>query len=252
MKISLGSIVFNRFSKIQVLDRIHHLRMLNAGGRVITPNLHFYSVVRKNPDLLKLINSHELILCDGVPIVWLSRFTKNPIPSRIAGSDLLLDLMRYSSNEKLCVAFVGGTSVTHELVQKIISREFPQIRKTIFLHANLVEPSSILNEFEFLKDLRVAQPDIFFMGLGFPKQEQVSRLLFELFPKAWFINVGMGIKYLSGEMNRCPSILQHIGLEWTWRLLSEPKRLYRRYICEDVPTFFSLATKILLPGKHTK
>ena len=246
MKARIGSIDFSRLEKRQALDYINSSRELHAGGRVITPNMHFFSLIRKNPDLLELVNSHELILCDGVPIVWLSKLARNPIPSRIAGSDFLIEMMNYSSNKKLCVAFVGGRIDTHKRIQERILIEFPGIRHAIYCHAYLPHADSIHDEAEFLEAAGICQPDIFFIGLGFPKQEEISLELFEMFPKSWFLNVGMGIGYLSGEMNRCPSFLQNIGMEWLWRLISEPRRLFRRYILEDLPTFISLLKNTII------
>lgn len=237
---------------MQALEHIDLLRQSNLGGRVVTPNMHFFSLIRKTPALLELVNSHELILCDGVPIVWLSKLTNNPIPTRIAGSDFLVEMMNYSSSASLCVAFIGGTSDTHRRIQKRINYEFPGIRRAIFSNANLPHANSIYDEKDFLNTAKILQPDIFFVGLGFPKQEQVSQLLFEIFPRSWFINIGMGINYLSEEMNRCPLIMQRLGLEWIWRLLNEPRRLYRRYILEDLPTFFFLVKNSITRKRSSK
>ena len=249
MRISLQNVNFSRLTRSQALEKIDSSRRSIVGGRVVTPNMHFFSVMRKYPNLLQMVNSHELILCDGVPLVWLSRLSTQPIPSRISGSDFLLDLMHYSSENALSVAFIGGNSETHQRIRSRIQDEFEGIRDAIFCHAVLPEASAIINEEKFMSAALTLQPDIFIIGLGFPKQENVSDLLSKFFPTAWFMNVGMGINYLSGEMIRCPRIFQSLGMEWLWRLLVEPKRLFRRYFLEDIPTFVYLLQKTLCQKK---
>lgn len=246
MKIDFENIHFNRLTKLQVIDLIHAARMNETGGRLVTPNLHFYSLAIKNPILFEFINSHDVILCDGVPLVWLSKLSENPIPCRIAGSDLIIDLLAYASSQRLSLAFIGGTNVTNRVVLEIIKCDYPGIKQTSFFDGYLQSALAIKDELELLKELKMTQPDIFIVGLGFPKQEEVSQLLSEYFPKAWFINIGMGMKYLSGEMYRCPTLLQRVGLEWMWRLLSEPTRLFQRYIREDIPTCFLLFTRLIV------
>jgi N-acetylglucosaminyldiphosphoundecaprenol N-acetyl-beta-D-mannosaminyltransferase len=240
VKLSINSIDFDLLNLSEVINKIDSLRNLQKGGRVITPNLHFFSEIRRKTELRDFVNEHECILCDGVPLVWLSRLTKKRIPVRIAGSDFLLEILRYSSEKSLAVSFIGGNERTLQVLKAKIQNDFPGIREIVLTDAHFSESWDIYGEKEFLEKSKNVKPEIFIVGLGFPKQEQVSKLLIELFPNSWFLNIGMGINYLTGDMKRSPVYLQNLGLEWLWRLFNEPKRLFRRYVLEDIPTFIYL------------
>jgi N-acetylglucosaminyldiphosphoundecaprenol N-acetyl-beta-D-mannosaminyltransferase len=83
--------------------------------------------------------------------------------------------------------------------------------------------------------LAQAKPDIVFVGLGFPKQERVIAALAPGLPAAWFIGCGAAIPFAAGTLTRAPHWMQRLGLEWAHRLISEPRRLFRRYLVDDLP-----------------
>jgi N-acetylglucosaminyldiphosphoundecaprenol N-acetyl-beta-D-mannosaminyltransferase len=85
------------------------------------------------------------------------------------------------------------------------------------------------------RTLRAAQPDLVLVGLGFPKQERVIRLLRPELPGAWFAGVGISLSFLAGDQPRAPVFLQRAGLEWMHRLWHEPRRLFRRYVIHGIP-----------------
>jgi N-acetylglucosaminyldiphosphoundecaprenol N-acetyl-beta-D-mannosaminyltransferase len=85
------------------------------------------------------------------------------------------------------------------------------------------------------RTLSAARPDLVLVGLGFPKQERVIRVLRDELPHAWFAGVGISLSFLAGDQPRAPLILQRLGLEWIHRLLHEPRRLFRRYVIQGIP-----------------
>ena len=80
-----------------------------------------------------------------------------------------------------------------------------------------------------------AEPDLVFVGLGFPKQERLIQELRPVAPSAWFIGVGISFSYVAGDVRRAPEAIQRLGLEWVHRLAQEPRRLFGRYLLRDVP-----------------
>jgi N-acetylglucosaminyldiphosphoundecaprenol N-acetyl-beta-D-mannosaminyltransferase len=83
--------------------------------------------------------------------------------------------------------------------------------------------------------LTAAQPDIVFVGLGFPKQERLIAAMAPVLPGTWFVGCGAAIPFAAGAVRRAPKWMQQAGLEWAWRLASEPRRLFRRYLIQDLP-----------------
>jgi N-acetylglucosaminyldiphosphoundecaprenol N-acetyl-beta-D-mannosaminyltransferase len=90
--------------------------------------------------------------------------------------------------------------------------------------------------------LAAAAPDIVYVGLGFPKQERLIADLAPHFPEAWFVSSGAAVSYAAGTLRRAPRWMRRIGLSWFFRLLCEPRRLYRRYLVHDVPFAIKLLT----------
>ncbi|MGH3716216.1 MAG: WecB/TagA/CpsF family glycosyltransferase, partial [Micromonosporaceae bacterium] len=95
-------------------------------------------------------------------------------------------------------------------------------------------------------DVAAAAPDIVFVGLGFPRQEQLIRHLSAALPGAWFVGCGASLAFAAGEVRRAPRWMRRTGLEWLHRLGSEPRRLFRRYVIHDLPYALRLLTRASL------
>jgi N-acetylglucosaminyldiphosphoundecaprenol N-acetyl-beta-D-mannosaminyltransferase len=91
-------------------------------------------------------------------------------------------------------------------------------------------------------DIIEAKPDIVYVGLGFPKQEHVIDRLRPDLPASWFVGCGASIQFVAGDLRRAPEWMQGTGLEWMYRLLSEPRRLAIRYLLHDAPFALHLLT----------
>ncbi len=96
---------------------------------------------------------------------------------------------------------------------------------------------------EVRRVIRAHNPHIVFVGLGFPKQDLLVRELRREFPAVWFVGCGAAIVMLAGEVSRAPCWMQRFGLEWAYRLVMEPRRLFRRYIIEDIPFVLKLISR---------
>lgn len=247
-KINLLGIEFNAVSRAEFLSIISTCIENKIGGRVVTPNLNFYSKSRVDPNLLRLINSHDLVVCDSQWLLWLSRLFSIGIPEKISGSDLLPEILKIAESKKWKIAFIGGTEHTeHKLLLKL-SKEHPDI-DVVFVYSGILmqHPDKLMVE-ELTNKIISQKPDLIFVGLGFPKQEQWADALIASCKSSWFINIGMGINFYSGSVRQSPQILKKAGLEWLWRLFSEPKRLFRRYVLEDIPQLIRMFHALLNKG----
>ena len=119
--------------------------------------------------------------------------------------------------------------------------------KSLMMGMDMVWLEAECSRYDFFADVVTqTQPDIVFVGLGFPKQEHLIEKLRPLMPNAWWVGVGISFSFVSGRVSRAPRPLQALGLEWTHRFVQEPRRLAKRYFVHDLPFAFELLTAALL------
>lgn len=224
-------------------ETVEHLLAAFRGGRggqVVFVNVDVALRVRRDPGLHDLVQRTDLLLADGMPLVWASRLCGAPLPERVAGSTVLARLLDRATAEELPVMLLGGRPGSAESVVDSILAEHPSAR--VGWHT---PPYGFERDPGALEDLHGALDSfgrcLCFVGLGFPKQERLMASLAARRPDWWFIASGGGIDFL-GEGDRAPEWMQRVGMEWFYRLRREPRRLARRYLVDDVP----FATRLLL------
>lgn len=173
---------------------------------------------------LKEILNNGIALCDSKPLsLWLSGRNKL---EQIRGTDLLKSVL-YASNTENLHYFLGGSEKTREVLIKRIQIDFPNAKVVGSFSPPFCNPT-IKDIHSWASDIAITGANLIWVGLGSPKQDYVS---FELFKETnkTVIAVGAAFDFLAGTTPEAPRLIQKIGLEWMFRLLSEPKRLWRRY-----------------------
>jgi N-acetylglucosaminyldiphosphoundecaprenol N-acetyl-beta-D-mannosaminyltransferase len=204
------------------LDRLAQKR----GGYVCFANVHTVTESLDSADLRGALNGSFLSVADGVPLVWVSKLYHAPIGSRVCGPDFMTEFL--STHRHFRHAFVGGKSgVADQLIQRFnLSQAIsycPPFRP--YSQANALEDWN-----EVLKRSGGNAPDCVWVGLGAPKQELWMRAVQSVAPSTLFFGVGAAFDFLTGGVARAPVWMQQSGLEWFYRLLKEPKRLWKRYL----------------------
>lgn len=193
---------------------------------VVTPNLVQIGQINRHPDLALAISRATLLLPDGWPIAVAAGLKASTGFGRVAGSDLLLSLCRQSSRR---LAFVGGRANSAALAAETLSAQLPSM-KAVCVEA---APASELAEPGLLEALiaRIcsSKPEIVFLGMGVPKQEQLALALMTRMDRGVILCLGGAIEYAAGTKRRAPVVLQRLYLEWLWRLLTEPQKMVNRY-----------------------
>jgi N-acetylglucosaminyldiphosphoundecaprenol N-acetyl-beta-D-mannosaminyltransferase len=212
-----------------------------SGGWVCPVNLDVLRQCAENPEIRDLVGQADIIVADGMPLIWASRLAGMRLPQRVAGSSLIHTLPEAASTAGRSVFLLGGNPGAAEAAAERLKQDNPELR----IAGTLCPP------FGFEKDperraevdraLLQTQPDIVFVGLGFPKQDRLIAELRTLVPDAWFVSCGISFSFVSGEVRRAPGLLQRLGLEWLHRLFQEPKRLTRRYLVDGPPFAFAVA-----------
>jgi N-acetylglucosaminyldiphosphoundecaprenol N-acetyl-beta-D-mannosaminyltransferase len=207
----------------------------HRGGAVMTPNVdHLRRFVRR-PELRRHFFAADVVVADGQPLVWAARLQGTPIPARVAGSDLVLDVARAAGDHGFTVFLLGGAGRSAEGAAAALARRVPGLR-VVGTHSPSEGFEARPEDVALLHAAVVsARPDIVLVGLPFPKADRLIEELRHLLPEAWFFALGVTFSFLSGEIPRAPLWMQRTGLEWVHRLRQEPRRLFRRYVVDGIP-----------------
>ena len=195
------------------------------GGWLVTLNTEMLSRSARDPHYAALIRQADLITADGMPLVWASRF-KRPrafVAGRTTGVDLVDALLRAPDVSRFAV--IGGTSPS-----STIARYGPSARAAcVFLFDGKVDLSDAQLQF-FCDELARHEVRIVFLALGVPKQDHLALQLRQRMPHLVLLGIGGTFEILGPEGGRAPIWMQRAGLEWLYRLIREPGRLWRRYL----------------------
>ncbi len=212
---------------------------------VVTPNVDHAVLLQENQPLRDAYEDAHMVLADGHPIVWASRLLKQPLPERVAGSELVPALFdSYDQSEELTVFLLGAAPGVAQTAAKNMEAQWPNI-KTVGIYSPPMGFEKDDAQCDIiLQRISACKPDVVVVGLGAPKQELWVHRHFQSIDAKVALCVGATIDFLAGEKKRAPLWMQKNGLEWMHRMCSEPKRLVKRY-AKDAWIFPQLVLKQL-------
>ena len=225
-----------RFDNLTLLETLAKIRTFISEKKarvVVTPNVDFLMLARANPYFREIVNNGDLNLCDSMPLFWASRFYGKPLTSRIAGSDLFPKLCQLASEEGYKIYLFGAMPGIAQETKKKLEAQFPSLS---VVGASSPPPNFNIHSSDTLDILSVitqATPDILFVALGPPKQEEFISKYRDHLKIPLSIGVGGAFDFFLGHKKRAPKWLQNMGLEWAHRLFHEPRRLGWRYLMRD-------------------
>ncbi len=224
----------------EALDRIEQMvHVGRASGRahqVATVNVDFVVQALFDPELRYLLQSADLLTADGMPLVWGIRLLGVPLPGRVTGADLVPTLAKRAAERGLSIYFLGGEPGVATRAADRLKQEYPDL-KVAGVHAPAFSPVLEMDT-TFLEEIRAARPDILLVAFGNPKQEKWIGMYGHGLGVPVMIGVGGSLDFVAGQTHRAPRWMQQSGLEWVFRLLQEPRRLFRRYAI-DIAIFSS-------------
>ena len=217
------------------------------GGRtelVLTPNVDHVVRFQRDAAFREAYAGAGLVLPDSTPLMWAARALGRPLADR--ASNLMLDLCGAAARRGDTVYLLGGSRqvVAHAVAG--LEERFPGIRVTGCHHGYFSED----DEDEVIRAVDRIGPDLLFVGMGSPKQELWMARNAARMRHGVAVCVGGAFNYVAGEVSRAPGWVQRAGLEWFWRFLHEPRRLFRRYFVEDV-VFLRLVVAELVRARRT-
>jgi N-acetylglucosaminyldiphosphoundecaprenol N-acetyl-beta-D-mannosaminyltransferase len=213
------------------------------GGYVCVATVHMVMEAHDDPEFAAKVNAADLVVPDGMPLVWMQKLQGAREASRVRGNDLTLNLCRYTEDAALQVGFYGGRQEVLEAIKVRAARDFPKLN-IAYAYAPPFRELTAAEDAEVVAGINEAAPDILFVGLGCPKQENWMAAHRDSV-KAVMVGVGAAFDFYAGNLREAPKWLSNIGLEWLFRLAMEPRRLWKRYLVLN-PQFMWLAAKQLM------
>jgi N-acetylglucosaminyldiphosphoundecaprenol N-acetyl-beta-D-mannosaminyltransferase len=213
---------------------------------VCVTGVHGVMESQRSPDLKRIHNDAGMVTPDGMPMVWLSRWGGFSHVSRVYGPDLMAAVCAESVAKGWRHYFYGGADGVAEQLKEKLAARYPGLQ-VVGTFSPPFRPMSPEEDAELIRTIDAAEPDIVWVGLSTPKQERWMDQHIHRINAPVMVGVGAAFDFHAGLKSQAPLWMQRNGLEWLYRLVTEPKRLWKRYLINN-PLFISyvIAEKLRL------
>lgn len=224
----------------EALEAIDKLILENRNAFVVTPNVDHIVQLEKGGELCEVYKNANLILADGKPLIWISKWYGTPIKEKISGSDLFPLLCEHAAKRNYRIFFLGAAKGVAAKAAENLSKRYPglQIVGTYSPPMGFEKNTSELLNIE--KKIKRAAPHILIVGLGCPKQELFIFHNRERLNVPISLGLGASLDFEAGNIRRAPKWMSDYGFEWLFRIFQDPKRLIKRYLFDDCKIFYMI------------
>jgi len=222
-----------KISKLDMMETIEEMERLiaqNKSSMVFTPNVQRVVEAQKNKHIKNIYDHADLLLPDGMPLVWASKIFGNSLKERIAGSDLFPLFCKISSEKGFKLFFLGAGPGIAKKAKEVLTNKYPDLKIVGTYSPSRYFGNDLLEIEKIVGIIKEKKPDVLFVGLGFPKEEHFISNYKDKYEVPLSIGIGASFDFVAGNIKRAPKWLQNLGLEWFYRLIREPKRLWQRYL----------------------
>lgn len=238
-RVRVVSLLPHVVSRAKAIAAIAALARRKAGGYVCLSTVHMVMEAYDDPVFAARVNNADYVVTDGMPLVWVQKLAGARDAERVRGNDLMAALLRHAAENGLSVGFYGGRPETLAALEARAASELPDL-KIVCAFAPPFRPLTDEEDARAVEQINRADPDLLFVGLGCPKQENWmaahrGRL------RAVLLGVGAAFDFYAKNLRESPVWMSRLGLEWLFRLTQEPRRLWRRYLILN-PRFVWLAS----------
>jgi N-acetylglucosaminyldiphosphoundecaprenol N-acetyl-beta-D-mannosaminyltransferase len=203
-------------------------RLIEDGGfaQHVAINASKVMSLRGDERMREIVRNCELVTADGQSVVWASKLLGDPLPTRVAGIDLMFELFELAERRGYRVFILGATNQVLNSALARLQRRYPRLR-VAGARDGYFRPEEGA---EVAEQVRRARPDMLFVAISSPKKEYWLGRHGRSLGVPFAMGVGGAIDVAAGVTGRAPALLQRAGLEWAWRLAQEPRRLFKRYL----------------------
>ena len=224
----------NNLDMAETLNAIEQMVENNDKSYVVAINVDVIIKIEHDLYLKEIVDKADMVLVDGKPLVWIAKWHKHPVKAKISGSDLVPLLCKRAADKGYSIFIIGGKDGIAEQAKQNLEKTLPGIKIT----GTYAPPFGFeKNENELKKInsiINAAHPDFLITCFGCPKQEKWIYENYQKYDAKVSICAGATVDFLAGNVNRAPKWMSEHGLEWFYRFLMEPKRLFKRYFVDDL------------------
>ncbi len=224
--LGVGVHALNLRSAVAVLQAAIETR---TKGYVCVTGVHGVSEAQSNPSFRAILNHALLNTPDGMPMIWVGRGAGFRDMDRVYGPDLLLEVCQTSESTGWKHFFYGGGPGTAESLAAVLIAKYPKLQ-VVGTHTPPFRPLTPAELADLQAQVAAARPDIIWVGLSTPKQENVMSSTLDVLDDPVMSGIGAAFYLISGKVRQCPRWIQRTGFEWLYRLIQEPRRLWKRYL----------------------
>lgn len=221
----------------EAVQKIEQLILSKKPSYVVTPNVDHIVKLETDKEFQEVYKEADLILTDGMPLIWISKLKKSPIKEKVSGSDLFPEVCKLAAKKEYKVFLLGAAEGVAAKAAENLKEKYNGL--------NIVGTYSPSYGFEnkedeiqeIIKMINKVKPHVLAVGLGAPKQEKFLYNFRRQLNVPVSLAIGATIDFEAGNVERAPEWMQKIGLEWSYRLIKEPKRMFKRYLVDDMKIF---------------
>lgn len=228
----------DNLSMQEAIEAVVALTERRKHAYVVTPNVDHIVKLQSDVELRRVYEDAELVLADGMPLLWAARFLGTPLKERISGSDLFPKLCKLAAEKGYRLFFLGGRPGAALKAAEVLKNKYPNMQIVGVYFPPFGFENDKGENARVIKMIKDAKPDILFVGLGAPKQEKWIYRHKNEYQVPVSIGIGVSFEFVSGMVKRAPLWMQKAGLEWFWRIMMEPRRLWKRYLIDDTKFFW--------------
>lgn len=224
----------NNVNMDEAIQAIEDMIASEKKSYIVAINVDVVMKIENDSYLKEITDKADMVLVDGKPLQWIAKWNKRPVKAKISGSDLVPLLCEVSAKRGYSIFIIGGKDGIAEQAKKKLEEKHTGINVV----GTYAPPFGFeKNEIELKKInemIAVAHPDILIACFGCPKQEKWIYENYQKYDAKVSVCAGATVDFLAGNVNRAPKWMSEHGLEWFYRFLQEPKRMFKRYFVDDI------------------
>ena len=229
-RIQILGITIDPLTMKETVDAVEQYVLKKHPLHLMGVNADKINQCHEDEKIKKIVNESGIINADGASVVLASKFLGAPVPERVAGIDLMQNLLELSNKKGYSVYFFGAKEEILQDMLKAFKQRYPDL-DVVGYRNGYFSPE---DEEKIQEDIKDKKPDFVFVGITSPKKEYIIQSFMDNGINAVFMGVGGSFDVLSGYIKRAPLWMQKLNLEWLFRVANEPKRLFKRYFVGNV------------------
>jgi exopolysaccharide biosynthesis WecB/TagA/CpsF family protein len=247
-KVMIAGVTIDNVTMDEALSFIEELIQKKKVSYIVTPNVDHIIKLQRDQEFQKIYREAACVLPDGMPLLWAAKFVGTPLKEKVSGSDLVPRLCEIAAPKGYRLFFLGGRPGAARKATVRLRERLPSLKVAgVYSPPFGFEKNDEENE-KIAKMIKETAPDILLVGLGAPKQEKWIYQHYKKLEVPISIGVGVTFEFIAGMVKRAPQWMQESGLEWLWRLMKEPRRLWKRYLIDDMQFFRLIVAQKMAGG----